>query len=278
MTEDTIWGTSTKDDDGWAFDTASDSDSSGFETFLAPEVEDAEADGPGLLGRRWRDVEDAAEKRQLWIELRRWVDWLYREHSFSKNEIPPCWFRHSDITAELYAAMCAEYKVWEEGAPSTQPFSTWLPYLASMRERIKNKADRCIAENKHVPPHSFNGVPAGRIVYDEGSWQSHLLEVEAEETVEIGESGSWRFSVRDENGEVHSSEPVQVKAVKPEVHVEVEAAELRTDAGLGQSTVIGRARGAGIERVWFEVDRGEGFQVVETSRLDVSEQNAEDGE
>lgn len=99
--------------------------------YLDPEVEAAlAAEGPPeWLGTRWRTIEPG-QQWDAWNGLRRWVDWFIREYRLTTSDVPACWYRHPDLTAELYAAMCMEYKVWEEGAPGLAPMMMWHPNVA----------------------------------------------------------------------------------------------------------------------------------------------------
>lgn len=100
---------------------------------VAAEMEDQLA--PEWMGRRWREiaVEDQAE---AWVTLRRWVDWFTNEHRIPVSAVPECWFLHSEIRAELYAAMCFEQKVWEAEAPALGPSIYWQAQLPDIRRRL----------------------------------------------------------------------------------------------------------------------------------------------
>ena len=61
------------------------------------------------MGTRWREIE-AEHQWDAWNTLRRWVGWFVTEYRLATGVVPPCWHKNSDVTAELYAAMCMEYR------------------------------------------------------------------------------------------------------------------------------------------------------------------------
>src|SRR5699024_2770994 len=74
-------------------------------------AEELVGDGPPTwLGMRWREIPEA-DQPAAWNGLRAWVDWLIKEYRLPTAVVPPCWYKHPDITAELYAGMNMEYKV-----------------------------------------------------------------------------------------------------------------------------------------------------------------------
>lgn len=90
-------------------------------------------ESPAWLGLRWREIPEELQQ-EAWVGLRRWVDWLIAEFKITSAIIPSCWFRHSEIVAELHAAMNLEYKTWEEKLPTVNAMWMWLPQLQSMLE------------------------------------------------------------------------------------------------------------------------------------------------
>lgn len=74
-------------------------------------AEELVGDGPPTwLGMRWREIPEV-DQPAAWNGLRAWVDWLIKEYRLPTAVVPPCWYKHPDITAELYAGMNMEYKV-----------------------------------------------------------------------------------------------------------------------------------------------------------------------
>lgn len=143
-----------------------------------PSVEaEQEREGPPAhLGTRWREIE-ADQLRDAWIDLRRWVDWLVVEYRLKETVVPPCWYKHPDITAELYAARNMEYKVWEDGGPAVQPMMMWHTNLAQMKYRLREAVEQtgCAAKGYHVEPVSQKqGLEPFEREYDESDWETHI--------------------------------------------------------------------------------------------------------
>lgn len=120
---------------------------------------------PPWLGMRWREI-PPEQQPEAWIGLRRWVDWLVAEFSLPKSIVPPCWYLHSGLVAELHAAMNMEYKVWEEGAPTPNPMMMWLSHLDAMRNRLRT----AVADLGTCSQGTHQDAPAVRLDYDEEAW------------------------------------------------------------------------------------------------------------
>lgn len=138
------------------------------------------------MGTRWREI-PAEQQWDAWNGLRRWVDWLVKEYRLTNSDVPVCWYRHSDITAELYAAMCMEYKVWEEQAPNLGPMMMWHPNLAQMIMRLKQmtKDAGCTQNGAHKEPVAYSErVGAHEVDYDEDDWLAAASTIRTETTVE----------------------------------------------------------------------------------------------
>jgi len=135
--------------------------------------DDPEGD-PEWLGMRWREI-PPEQQQQAWIGLRKWVDWLVREYRITAEVVPACWYRHSDITAELWAAMNMEHKVWAEGAPSLSPMMMWHPNLEQMIVRLREKMSNvgCKPETGHQQPlRQHPDLEPFEINYDEDDWKA----------------------------------------------------------------------------------------------------------
>lgn len=190
----------------------------------APQVmEVLEDPGIGLLangvGGRWRDIK-ASDKPGVWVDLRRWVDWLMIEYKLSKQTIPPCWYRHTDIVAELYAMRCAEEKTWEGTEPHNTAAFQFHPHLFAMFHRLSNKAGKCLNAGKHVEAASFTEFPADALPYDENDWAEFLVQETDTQTLERGTEDLWwrrRVELVDSSGELkpECSEPVLVPQRMP---------------------------------------------------------------
>lgn len=143
--------------------------SDGLPAFVAPDIDEEllDVDGPpDWMGIRWRDIDDT-DRAEAWTVLRQWVDWFIREYSLTTTQIIPCWYEHADIVAELYAGMCAEYKVWDEGMPGLAPMTTWHPHVVAMKARLAEMVSNrtCAATKTHVP--DPDDLP---FTYDQDAW------------------------------------------------------------------------------------------------------------
>lgn len=136
--------------------------------FVAPDIEDEleDAGPPEWMGIRWRDIDDT-DRAEAWTGLRQWVDWFIREYNLNTTHLTPCWYEHADIVAELYAAMCAEYKVWDEGMPGLAPMTTWHPHVQALKARLAEMVSQrqCAATRAHV-----EDEPDLPFTYDQDRW------------------------------------------------------------------------------------------------------------
>lgn len=99
-------------------------------------AQEAKPGPPAWLGTRWREIEPD-QQREAWVGLRRWVDWFTDEYKLPPQTVPACWYRHTQLVAELYAAMSMEYKAWDEGVPSMSPMTMWHQSLQSLILRLR---------------------------------------------------------------------------------------------------------------------------------------------
>ncbi|SMX91340.1 hypothetical protein BI49514_02390 [Brevibacterium iodinum ATCC 49514] len=166
-----------------------------------------EPEYPAWLGLRWREI-PVELQQEAWVGLRRWVDWLIAEFKINKAVIPGCWFRHSEIVAELHAAMNLEYKTWEEGAPTVNAMWMWLPQLQQMMMRLREQVKELgsCADGQHKEPD-----PVQRD-YDEDLWERTVFTRVETKTVERpgadAEAEYVRVRVVDDNGEIVSESNV----------------------------------------------------------------------
>lgn len=141
---------------------------------------------PEWLGTRWRDIPPELQW-DAWNGLRQWVDWFVKEYRLTTSDVPACWYLHPDLTAELYAAMCMEYKTWEEGAPNVGPMMMWHPNVASMVSRLKQMTHDagCTQAGAHKEPVAYSEtVGAHELDYDEDDWLKAAGTVRVETTIE----------------------------------------------------------------------------------------------
>ena len=160
-----------------------------------------EADGEANLWMGIRfDAIPAEHKQDAWTELRRWVDNFLIQQNFS-DAVTACWFQHPDVVNELYATLCAEYKVWEEGAPSVGPFLSFQSYLPGLKQRLRDSTMKaCLSSKRHT------WEEPAPLAYDQEAWEkardtvTDVVQVQREgKTVEV------RVKVKNEELAVTSS-------------------------------------------------------------------------
>ncbi|XJN90030.1 hypothetical protein ACHMXD_03085 [Micrococcus luteus] len=186
--------------------------------YVDPEVAaELAGEGPPVwMGRRWREIE-AEHQWQAWNHLRRWVDWFVAEYRLVTSVVPPCWYKHSDLTAELYAAMCMEYKVWEEQAPGLGPMMMWHPHVEMLTARLRRMVDEagCAKTGAHKDPEAYGDRPAFTLDYDEDDFTAWAGTTREQDTLVRPEEGVQYLRARVLNGEgdeVAVSNPVGLAA------------------------------------------------------------------
>lgn len=196
---------------------------------------------PVWFGTRWRDI-PVEDQPDAWNGLRQWVDWLVKEYRLPTAVVPPCWYRHTDVVAELYAAMCMEYKVWEEGEPGLNPMMFWHPNLQQMifrlREAVTNAG--CVENGAHKEPLAVDGHEPFQLDYDEDDWFQRVNEVTATQRIERPDTGVVyvRAGLVDSNGEMFAySSPVGVgqRSVMPESAVDIQYLSTDSDYNVLQA-------------------------------------------
>lgn len=164
---------------------------------------------PEWFGIRWRDI-PVGEQREAWIGLRRWVDWFTDTHRLGTSVIPSCWFQHSGIVEELYAAMCLEWKVWALEAPNVSPVTMWHNYRGGIIDRLTAATSRTgCEEGGHKPEHEMVRE------VDDFEWERVISRREVVQTVDHPEKGvRWvRAKLLDQEGDVVTqSKPVGLSA------------------------------------------------------------------
>jgi hypothetical protein len=98
---------------------------------------------------RWRDL-DPHTVRTAWLELDRWVRWFVSTYRLSTSVVPDCWWRHSELVAELYALQRAELASFGEADSGFGPlgFHERIP-MAVERLRTHTKAIGCVGLQSH---------------------------------------------------------------------------------------------------------------------------------
>lgn len=186
-------------------------------------------DGPPVwMGTRWRDIE-AEHQWEAWNALRRWVDWFVAEYRLTTSVVPPCWYKHSDMTAELYGAMCMEHKVWEEQAPGLGPMMMWHPHVEMLTGRLRRMVDEagCTKVGQHKEPEAFGARPAFTLNYDEDDFTGWAATTREHDVLERPIEGVQyvRARIVDSSGAaVGTSNVVALGAVANVHHVAAEVA------------------------------------------------------
>lgn len=258
----TQWTDDDMDEDQWAMDGDDGAKGSDAGTplpyqdpSLTEELQNEMSELPPWFGMRWRDIA-VEDQPAAWEGLRDWVDWLVVEYRTRPSVIPRCWFRHPEMTAELYAAMCAEYKVYEEGAPGVGPMTIWHTYLAQMKGRLEGMVNDagCTPHTHTEPIAAKRSLLPFELDYEEEEWRRVRDTVSRTATVQRHASAVTHVRVAGTDGQedaglsivpgtrgdagvrlsfsgVGKSGAVEVKVESPTEHAEDVHLELSTDAG-----------------------------------------------
>ena len=194
--------------------------------YVDPEVAaELAGEGPPVwMGTRWREIE-AEHQWEAWNTLRRWVDWFVAEYRLVTSVVPACWYKHSDLTAELYAAMCMEYKVWEEQAPGLGPMMMWHPHVEMLTARLRRMVDEagCAKTGAHKEPEAYGDRPAFTLDYDEDDFTAWAGTTREHDVLQRPEEGVQyvRARVVNADGEqIALSKPIGVGARPQSGHIE----------------------------------------------------------
>ncbi|GAB3249214.1 hypothetical protein [Arthrobacter pigmenti] len=225
------------------------------EPFVDPDIEaELDAGPPSWMGVRWRDI-DPADKPEARTALRHWVDWFIREYQLKSTMLPPCWFEHADMVAELYAAMCAEYKIWEEGSPGLGAMTTWHPHVQAMRTRLAamTAARTCNAKKKHAPD-----LPDLPWSYNEGRWaQVRDGDHQIDELPRADEDTFWHPLLVKETGEFVTGNELRVRG-RHRAEPMIEDITVLSDAERETAQVRSYVSGSDVEPVWEYWDSSDG--------------------
>lgn len=228
--------------------------------YVDPEVAaELAGEGPPVwMGTRWREIE-TEHQWEAWNTLRRWVDWFVAEYRLVTSVVPPCWYKHSDLTAELYAAMCMEYKVWEEQAPGLGPMMMWHPHVEMLTARLRRMVDEagCAKTGAHKEPEAYGDRPAFTLDYDEDDFTAWAGTTREEDVLERPEEGVKyvRAKVVDSDGNVlgHSA-PV---GLGPAPEVERVEAEVRVTSSTPAEPRLAVAVSSGRDDLWIEWEKSD---------------------
>ena len=110
------------------------------------------ATGPKNVTRRWREM-TPEQSQDVWGSLFTWVTWLVATYQLTTSVVPDCWWRHSEIVAELYALQRAELASYTEDDPGFGPlaFHERLPHAVE-RLRMHTRTAGCVGLQVHKEP------------------------------------------------------------------------------------------------------------------------------
>ena len=98
---------------------------------------------------RWRDM-DPRTADHVWEHLGHWVRWFVESYHLPTSVVPDCWWRHSNIVAELYALQRAEQASYTEDDGGFGPlgFHERLEHSIA-RLRDASKTAGCVSLQHH---------------------------------------------------------------------------------------------------------------------------------
>ncbi|WP_054009621.1 hypothetical protein [Arthrobacter sp. ERGS1:01] len=101
---------------------------------------------------RWRDM-DPRTAEAVWKHLGHWVQWLVDTYHLPTSVIPDCWWKHSDIVAELYGLQRAEQASYTEDDGGFGPI-TFHERLTSSIDRMREhtRTAGCVGLQAHRDP------------------------------------------------------------------------------------------------------------------------------
>ncbi|VXB56410.1 conserved hypothetical protein [Arthrobacter sp. 9V] len=121
--------------------------------------------------RRWRDM-SPEQAEVVWQRLFEWVRWLVATYQLTASVVPDCWWRHSELVAELYALQRAEMASFTSDDSGFGPlaFHERLPHAVE-RLRTHTRTAGCVGLQSHKEPVA-RVVPA-EPAFDEWKLSAH---------------------------------------------------------------------------------------------------------
>ncbi|WP_051388797.1 hypothetical protein [Arthrobacter sp. 35W] len=101
---------------------------------------------------RWRDM-DPRTAHAVWHQLGAWVEWLVTTYHLPTSVVPDCWWKHSELVAELYALQRAEQASYTEDDGGYGPLS-FHERLTHSIERLREhtRSAGCVGLQAHRDP------------------------------------------------------------------------------------------------------------------------------
>ncbi|MFP3579264.1 hypothetical protein SB659_06695 [Arthrobacter sp. SIMBA_036] len=120
---------------------------------------------------RWRDM-SPDQARVVWQSLFEWVRWFVATYQLTTSVVPDCWWRHSEVVAELYALQRAEMASYTSDDAGFGPlaFHERLPHGVE-RLRTHTRAAGCVGLQSHKEP-APRIVPA-EPAFDQWKFSAH---------------------------------------------------------------------------------------------------------
>ena len=103
----------------------------------------------GALTVNWRELSDD-QARQVWIDLRSWVEWFTLRYEISVSEVPNCWWKHGRLVEELSAMRAAHHALFSAEDAGLGPIG-WHERLVIARSRLKDASSGLGCVSGHTP-------------------------------------------------------------------------------------------------------------------------------
>ena len=99
----------------------------------------------------WRSL-GPVESREQWQHLLSWVGWLRGRYPIA-DQLPACWWRHSELVEELTALWVAWLAAYTEpSAPLTAPIDFHDRWFPQVLVRVRRWGVQCQDEHRPRPP------------------------------------------------------------------------------------------------------------------------------
>jgi len=113
--------------------------------------------GPAPQQWCWPALGEVAAAEQ-WRDLSAWVGWLRGRYPIAE-QLPACWWRHSELVEELTALRLAWLAAYTEpGAALTGPIDFHDRWLPSVLGRVRRWGVQCLGEHRPRPPSIYDGA------------------------------------------------------------------------------------------------------------------------
>lgn len=114
----------------------------------------------------WRELDDETA-RDVWIDLRGWVEWFTVRYDISATVVPDCWWRHGALVEELSALRGAHRALFDAADTGLGPIG-WHERYTLAKTRIQNVSSTLGCTNGHEDPKRRDWSTAT----DEDAWDA----------------------------------------------------------------------------------------------------------